>query len=164
MPARDVAIAGLGRLTGCIHARHDASDASCTLISTHHHDRFFLTIMATGWDDDFDAPMAGPSFVDRARVAPDDDDFPILEGGRPGILPQDLAEETPFQQLIRHWMNERHAPDILPGQEALLGRLLDHIRKQVSNEFLWGAMWLARRRKIWLRTGGSSEVALIDDV
>ncbi|OJT05862.1 DNA replication complex GINS protein sld5 [Trametes pubescens] len=88
--------------------------------------------MATGWDDDFDAPMAGPSFVDRARIAPDDDDFPIREG-RPGIIPQDLAEETPFQQLIRHWMNERHAPDILPGQEMLLGRLLDHIRKQ-SND------------------------------
>ncbi|EIW52785.1 GINS complex Sld5 component [Trametes versicolor FP-101664 SS1] len=77
--------------------------------------------------------MAGPSFIDRAHVAPDDDDFPIREGGRPGILPQDLAEETPFQQLIRHWMNERHAPDILPGQEALLSRLLDHIRKQ-SND------------------------------
>lgn len=123
-----------------------------------------LIIMATGWDDDFDASMAGPSFVDRARVAPDDDDFPIREGGGPGILPQDLAEETPFQQLIRHWMNERHAPDILPGQEALLGRLLDHIRKQVSNEFLRGAMWLARRRKIWLWAGVSWEVALIDDV
>ncbi|KAI0660298.1 GINS complex Sld5 component [Cubamyces menziesii] len=90
--------------------------------------------MATGWDDDFDAPTAGPSFVDRARSAPEDDDFPIADDfgrrSRPAILAQDLAEETPFQQLIRHWMNERHAPDILPGQEMLLGRLLDHIRKQ----------------------------------
>ena len=92
--------------------------------------------MATGWDDDFDAPTAGPSFVDRARSAPEDDDFLIADDfgrrSRPAILAQDLAEETPFQQLIRHWMNERHAPDILPGQEMLLGRLLDHIRKQVS--------------------------------
>ncbi|KAI0665567.1 GINS complex Sld5 component [Trametes maxima] len=77
--------------------------------------------------------MAGPSFVDRARDAPEDDDFSIGGDFRQAILPQDIAEETPFQQLIRHWMNERHAPDILPGQEMLLGRLLDHIRKQ-SND------------------------------
>ncbi|KAI0808048.1 GINS complex Sld5 component [Fomes fomentarius] len=80
--------------------------------------------------------MAGPSFIDRARNAPEDDDFTITDdfsGGRAAPLPQDLAEETPFQQLIRHWMNERHAPDILPGQEMLLGRLLDHIRKQSSD-------------------------------
>ncbi|ETW76655.1 hypothetical protein HETIRDRAFT_327861 [Heterobasidion irregulare TC 32-1] len=39
-------------------------------------------------------------------------------------------EETELQQLIRHWVNERHAPDILPGQENLLASLLDHIRRQ----------------------------------
>ncbi|TFK94534.1 GINS complex Sld5 component [Polyporus arcularius HHB13444] len=92
--------------------------------------------MSFDWDDDFNAPIAGPSFVDRARNAPEDDDFPIADdfgGGRAGILAQDVAEDTPFQQLIRHWLNERHAPDILPGQELLLGRLLDHIRKQ-SND------------------------------
>ncbi|KAI0764156.1 GINS complex Sld5 component [Trametes elegans] len=88
--------------------------------------------MDAGWDDDFDAPMAGPSFVDRARGAEDDDDLHI-PNPRPAFLAQDIAEETPFQQLIRHWMNERHSPDILPGQEMLLGRLLDHIRKQ-SND------------------------------
>ncbi len=91
--------------------------------------------MAAPWEDDFGAPMAGPSFSSRARNAPEDDDFTITDdfsAGRAAPLPQDLAEETPFQQLIRHWMNERHAPDILPGQEMLLGRLLDHIRKQVS--------------------------------
>ena len=95
--------------------------------------------MADIWDQDFATAMAGPSFVDRARNAPDDsDDFPIrddFQPRRPAALPQDVAEETPFQQLIRHWMNERHAPDILPGQEALLGGLLDHIRKQVSLGF-----------------------------
>ncbi|CDO75940.1 hypothetical protein BN946_scf184873.g29 [Trametes cinnabarina] len=93
--------------------------------------------MASACVDDFGPPIAGPSFVVRARGAPDDDDFPIgddfIGGGRQAIIPQDLAEETPFQQLIRHWMNERHAPDILPGQEMLLGRLLDHIRKQTSD-------------------------------
>ncbi|KAH9939770.1 GINS complex Sld5 component [Epithele typhae] len=81
--------------------------------------------------------MVGSSFVDRARGAPDDDDYPIDDAfPRSSVaraLPQDSAEETPFQQLIRHWMNERHAPDILPGQEMLLGRLLDHISKQSSD-------------------------------
>ncbi|KAF9802961.1 hypothetical protein IEO21_09779 [Rhodonia placenta] len=67
--------------------------------------------MADSWlNADLDAPYAGPSFVDRARY--------------------EVAEETPFQQLIRHWMNERHSPDILTGQEILLGRILDHVRKQ----------------------------------
>ena len=93
--------------------------------------------MALPWNDDLDEPIAGPSFLDRVRNAPDDDDFPMGDNNlRQGLLPQDVAEETPFQQLVRHWMNERHAPDILPGQEMLLGRLLDHIRKQVS---LWSA-------------------------
>ncbi len=102
--------------------------------------------MAASWDDEFNAFMgdaAGPSesFIDRARAAPDDDDFAMGEDpGSPApagipriaLLGQDVAEETAFQQLIRHWMNERHAPDILPGQEMLLGRILDHVRKQVS--------------------------------
>ncbi|KAF9034455.1 GINS complex, Sld5 component [Hymenopellis radicata] len=42
------------------------------------------------------------------------------------------AATTPLQQLIRHWMNERHAPTILPAQEQLLGFLLDHIRRQTD--------------------------------
>lgn len=80
-------------------------------------------------------PQAGPSFVDRARHAPDDDDYPVADDfGRPdpNLLDPGAEEDTPFQQLIRHWMNERQAPEILPGQEILLGRVLDHVRKQVS--------------------------------
>ncbi|TFY58609.1 hypothetical protein EVJ58_g6327 [Rhodofomes roseus] len=78
-----------------------------------------------------DRPRAGPSFVERARHAPDDD-YPIADDfGRPNLLGAvEEEEETPFQQLTRHWMNERQAPDILPGQEMLLGRILDHVRKQ----------------------------------
>ncbi|KAF7301151.1 DNA replication complex GINS protein SLD5 [Mycena indigotica] len=38
--------------------------------------------------------------------------------------------QTPLQQLTRHWMNERHAPDILPAQDVLLGSILDHLRRQ----------------------------------
>ncbi|KAH9929170.1 GINS complex Sld5 component [Fomitopsis serialis] len=89
------------------------------------------------WLDDPDlalnGPRAGPSFIERARHAPDDDDYPIPDNfGRPdpNLLGLEEEEETPFQQLIRHWMNERQAPDILPGQEMLLGRILDHVRKQ----------------------------------
>lgn len=96
---------------------------------------FTTTSMADSWlNADLDAPYAGPSFVDRARYAPDDDDLPVPDQfGQPNanILPQEVAEETPFQQLIRHWMNERHSPDILTGQEILLGRILDHVRKQL---------------------------------
>ncbi|KAJ7090563.1 hypothetical protein C8R43DRAFT_908391 [Mycena crocata] len=43
---------------------------------------------------------------------------------------QPLPDETPLEQLTRHWMNERHAPDILPAQDVLLSSLLDHIRRQ----------------------------------
>ncbi|KAF7986743.1 hypothetical protein HWV62_20312 [Athelia sp. TMB] len=41
-------------------------------------------------------------------------------------------DETPLQQLIRHWMNERHAPDLLPAQQVLLAGLLDHIHRQTD--------------------------------
>ena len=70
-------------------------------------------------DDDEDFPMAGAA-AGPAIVAPG----PIaLDFGAP--------PETLFQQLVRHWFNERHAPDILPVQAEVLGALLDHIRRQV---------------------------------
>lgn len=83
--------------------------------------------------DDGDS-MATPSFIERALRAPDDDDgdFAMTRN-----LNYDNAnEETELQQLIRHWVNERHAPDILPGQENLLASLLDHIRRQVGECFV----------------------------
>ncbi|KIK80575.1 hypothetical protein PAXRUDRAFT_158300 [Paxillus rubicundulus Ve08.2h10] len=49
--------------------------------------------------------------------------------GAPPLFQED-EQETPLQQLIRYWTNERHAPDILPTEEDLLSRLLDHIRSQ----------------------------------
>jgi hypothetical protein len=102
----------------------------------------------------------GTSFVSRARNAPDDDDDgddPTRHGAASrkrrradegadaetrmevdaekvgGVYGGDDGEETEMQQLIRHWMNERHAPDILPAQDVLLGNLLDRIRRQVSS-------------------------------
>ncbi|TFY63267.1 hypothetical protein EVG20_g6386 [Dentipellis fragilis] len=79
---------------------------------------------------DDDDPMEGPSFIRRAVNAVDDDDLrpPGNHNLGPGFGGDE--EETQLQQLIRHWMNERHAPDILPMQEDVLGRLLDHIRRQ----------------------------------
>ena len=46
----------------------------------------------------------------------------------PPLLEED-EEETPLNQLIRHWMNERHAPDLLPIAEDVLSGLLNHIRR-----------------------------------
>ena len=51
-----------------------------------------------------------------------------LDFGGPATEP-----ETLFQQLVRHWLNERHAPDILPIQAGVLSTLLDHIRRQVRS-------------------------------
>lgn len=88
------------------------------------------------WEAEYNA--GGPSFIDRARSAlPDDDnDLDMPPPAARHIIPafrEDLSDETPLEQLTRHWMNERHAPDILPAQEALLSTLLDHIRRQVRD-------------------------------
>jgi hypothetical protein len=69
-------------------------------------------------DDDEDLPMAGAPSGSASISGPIALDF-----GAP--------RETLFQQLVRHWLNERHAPDILPVQAEVLGGLLDHIRRQV---------------------------------
>ena len=41
------------------------------------------------------------------------------------------SEQNDVQRLMRAWQDERHAPDILPAQDELLGRVLDSIRQQV---------------------------------
>lgn len=46
------------------------------------------------------------------------------------IVPEEESQGTPLERLTRHWMNERHAPDILAAQEDLLTNLLDHLRRQ----------------------------------
>ncbi|TRM63489.1 hypothetical protein BD626DRAFT_494494 [Schizophyllum amplum] len=90
------------------------------------------------------------AFLDRAMGAPDDDDDdnhmdidapPRAAPRRMGKTTttttafDDLDEEDngpPLAQLMRHWMNERNAPDILPAQVELLNAVLDHIRRQSS--------------------------------
>jgi hypothetical protein len=75
----------------------------------------------------------------RRTLLDDDEDFPMAgaparpAAAAPGPIALDFGAppETLFQQLVRHWLNERHAPDILPVQAEVLGALLDHIRRQV---------------------------------
>lgn len=87
------------------------------------------------WDDEYDLLAAGggntdPPFIDRVRSAPTNDaDFDRVVPADPFIQPD--SPETPLEQLMRHWTNERHCPDILPAQEELLANLLDHLRRQV---------------------------------
>ena len=74
---------------------------------------------------------AGPSFHRRNE---DEEDEPMAADVDPGVddvLQEEESQGTPLEQLTRHWMNERHAPDILAAQEDLLTNLLDHLRRQV---------------------------------
>ena len=71
---------------------------------------------------DEDVPMAGgaaagPAVTARGPIA--------LDFGAP--------PETLFQKLVRHWLNERHAPDIQysPCRQSAR-RASRHIRRQVS--------------------------------
>ena len=70
----------------------------------------------------------------RRTLLDDGEDFPMAgapTAAGPIALDFGAPPETLFQQLVRHWLNERHAPDILPVQAEVLGALLDHIRRQV---------------------------------
>lgn len=85
-------------------------------------------------DPDFFSRLArgdGNTFEDLLRNAPRDDDG---NPAQPRDVPFYVEEEpeTPLQQLIRRWVNERHSPDVLPTEEDLLSRLLDHIRSQAN--------------------------------
>jgi hypothetical protein len=84
-------------------------------------------------DDDMDDPMGG--IVPGNNNQPGGGRMGIRRGGggagRGDLFSEDDTPETPLEQLTRHWVNERYAPDILPAQEELLGGLLDHLRVQV---------------------------------
>jgi len=100
------------------------------------------------WDEEFEriksgrpVPVAGPSSIAQNRNN-DDNIFnvpprgaipasPQVQERRPDVFPEEQGTDTPLEKLTRHWMNERHAPDILPAQEDLLMSLLDHLRRQV---------------------------------
>ena len=89
-------------------------------------------------EDHFDEPMA------------------VEDRDRPEVNEEEEPQGTPLEQLTRHWMNERHAPDILIAQEDLLTNLLDHLRRQVRlNILLW--MYALKTQVITLYGHGQSE-------
>src|ERR1700685_910468 len=59
-----------------------------------------------------------PAPVPQRRASPNpfqsDPDFDVWGSNRDA---EDTQEETPLQQLIRHWMNERHVHDILASKQ-----------------------------------------------
>lgn len=127
---------------GMIDAHYHVFSSPCCFlpVSLRPHSSLSLsTVMALNFDDEYDwgLHIAGPSRTKKHDhgVMDVDPPQPTTSHGHADatidVIPQAIAEETPFQQLIRHWMNERHAPDILHAQDGLLGRLLDHIKKQV---------------------------------
>ena len=109
-----------------------------------HTARDLRSAIMAHWEAEYLAQTSGasdskfaPSFIHRLQNAPDDDHdvpMPDPDPDQDSFLLQVDANESPLQQLIRHWINERHAPDILPAQEQLLAGLLDHIRKQVTSK------------------------------
>ena len=83
-------------------------------------------------EEDFFTRLGGRgnnTFQNQLWNAPRDDDDAPMDAPPPF---EEDEEETPLQQLIRHWMNERHAPDVLPVAEDVLSGLLDRIRRQVG--------------------------------
>ena len=106
------------------------------------------------WDTEYEliksgryVPEAGPSRAAPQPIYDDDADVfndvpmaPAAQGATPFEEEEPLG--TPLEQLTRHWMNERHAPDILSAQEDLLTNLLDHLRRQV-----WGSLFSQRMQK-----------------
>ncbi len=63
-----------------------------------------------------------------------DVDMELGERAREGVMRRE-EEESDVQKLLRCWRNERHAPDILPTKDQLLGDILDSIRRQARSFF-----------------------------
>jgi hypothetical protein len=80
------------------------------------------------WDMDA-SPLNQADFINKARNVSPSPPPPDVSAS----IDLDDAQELPLQKLIRHWMNERHAPDILPVQAELLSGILDHVHKQVRS-------------------------------
>jgi GINS complex subunit 4 len=47
-----------------------------------------------------------------------------------------LPKENMSEELMRHWINERFAPEVLHHQEELLERVLSRIQQQVRTVLL----------------------------
>lgn len=99
------------------------------------------------WDAIYEQENQRERFSAQRNALLDDDDGDVAmdadadtgpAAARPAAPVQEEEPQTPLQQMMRHWVNERHAPDILPAQEGLMMGLLDHLRRQVSSvEGVW---------------------------
>ena len=86
----------------------------------------------SNWGAEYDAETARERDPSRAPVATSSRARRLANNDEDVFMDSlDLTPDTPLELLVRYWMNERHAPDILASQEALLSSLLDHIRRQV---------------------------------
>ena len=70
------------------------------------------------------------SFLQRMQAAMDDDDDVDVAPSN-NAMDLDTPRGTKIQELMRHWLNERSAPEILQCQTQLLNGLLDFVADQV---------------------------------
>lgn len=82
------------------------------------------------WEAEFQRNQGIYNDVEPMDIA---QDRPPSPDGTLPVFQEAPTEESTLEQLMRHWMNERYCHDILPAQEGLLGRILDHIRHQVGS-------------------------------
>lgn len=101
-------------------AEYESEKTGNTTFSTKSRSKPPFGSSATRYDNDGDITMSGPTVGGPSS------------SGATRVEDEEQIEETPLEQLTRHWMNERHAPDLLPRQEVLLASLLDHIHRQTN--------------------------------
>lgn len=71
------------------------------------------------------------SFLQRVREAIDDDDDDYDIPAK-NVMDVDTPSGSKIQELMRHWLNERSAPEILQCQTQLLNGLLDFVADQAA--------------------------------
>jgi hypothetical protein len=83
------------------------------------------------------------SFLQRAMDDEDNYDFPTSDT----VMDLEVTLLSKIQELMRHWLNERSAPEILQCQTQLLNGLLDFIADQVQSHVLYT---IRARKLCWL--------------
>jgi hypothetical protein len=88
------------------------------------------------------------SFLQRIQAAMnDDDDIDIPTSST--LMELDTPSISKTRELMRHWVNERSAPEILQCQTQLLNGLLDFVADQVRilSDILCTLLSFAVRKK-----------------
>jgi len=90
-------------------------------------------------DLDFDLPN------DRTSVQGDEDDDDLDVGSQQRRRPAAVGEdETDMEALLRHWMDERAAPELLHLQEDLVDRMMGNLEAQTEAASLLAAQAAAK--------------------